>query len=59
MSMISKALYSTFAGCVMGGGGVLVSSLLVAGKMPPRANVLGAAGFMGCVLGVGSFVRGR
>ena len=54
---IAGAVYSAFSGAAIGGGGVVVASMLQAGRMPPATNVFGAAAFMSCVLGFGSFVR--
>ena len=54
-----NALMSALMGACVGGGGVIVGSLIQIGRAPPRSQVMGAAAFMGTVLGVGSFVRGR
>jgi len=56
---LRNALFASAMGCFMGGAGVVVSSFLGAGRAPARSAVLGAAGFMGTIFGVGTFVRGR
>lgn len=48
---------SAALGAFVGGAGMTISSLLQAGRMPPKANVMGAAAFMGTVMGAGSMVR--
>ena len=59
MSLLRSMLASAAMGAAIGGTGVTVSSLLQVGRMPPTQHVLGAAGFMGSVLGIGSVVRQR
>ena len=54
---LRSMMASAAMGAAIGAGGVAVSSMLHAGRMPPMQHVLGAAGFMGSVLGIGSVVR--
>ena len=55
--VVMRALQSAFFGAAIGAGGVVVSGLLGAGRMPPKQQIAGAAAFMGTVLGAGSMVR--
>ena len=55
----TKFLMSAAMGGVVGAGGVIVSSMLTIGRMPPRSQVAPAAAMMATVLGVGSVVRQR
>ena len=50
---------SAMMGACVGGGGVIAHSMIQLGRMPPKAQIGGAASFMGFMLGVGSVVRGR
>ena len=54
-----NALVSAAMGATIGAMGTVVGTMIQVGRPPPTSNVLGAAAFMGTVLGVGSFVRGR
>jgi hypothetical protein len=57
--MFGRALSSALMGAAVGSLGAIASSMISVGRMPPKANVVGAASFMGVVLGAGSMVRGR
>lgn len=46
-------------GAFVGGLGVVASSMIQVGRMPPNAQIAGAAAFMGTMFGVGSVVRSR
>ena len=59
MGWLTGALTAGAMGAVVGGGAVVVSSMMSIGRMPPRGNVAGAAGFMATMFGVGSVVRKR
>lgn len=58
MPTIGRIIGSAVMGACMGGGGVIASGLISAGRMPPKNQIGGAAGFMAFMLGVGSVVRG-
>ena len=57
MGGLYTAAMSAAMGAFIGAGGMAVSSMLQVGRLPPKANMAGAAAFMGTVLGAGSFVR--
>ena len=56
---LRNMLLSACMGACLGGGGAIIGSMVQVGRMPPRATVGGAAGFMAFMLGVGSVVRGH
>ena len=55
---IQRGIMGAFMGAAVGGGGVVVGSMIQVGRMPPRMQVYQAAGFMSCVFGFGSMFRG-
>ena len=57
MPSISRILMATAMGACVGGGGVVMHSMVQVGRMPPTKQVGGAAAFMGFMLGLGSVVR--
>jgi len=59
MAVVKQMLATAATGAMLGAGGMIISSMVQVGKMPPMKNVLGASAFMGTVLGFGSVVRGR
>ena len=59
MAWFTKALMGGLTGIFVGAGGVVVSSMMLAGRMPPRSQALGAAAMCGTIFGAGSLVRGR
>ena len=59
MAVLSHMIMSAMMGACVGGGGVIIGSMVQVGRMPPRAQIGGAAGFMAFMLGVGSVVRQR
>lgn len=59
MSWLGKAFMGAMMGVTVGAGGVIVSSVLLARRMPPREQVMGAAAMCGTIFGAGSLVRGR
>ena len=56
---LKKAMMGAVTGVCVGAGGVMVSSIMLAGRAPPRSQVLGAAAMCGTIFGAGSLVRGR
>lgn len=57
MVSVSRIALSAAMGACLGGGGVVMHSMMQVGRMPPRSQVGAAAGFMGFMLGIGSIVR--
>ena len=54
---VQRMLQSAAMGGMIGAGGVVASSLIQGGRLPPRSQIGAAAAMMATVLGVGSVVR--
>ena len=54
---VQRMLQSAAMGGMIGAGGVVASSLIQGGHLPPRSQIGAAAAMMATVLGVGSVVR--
>ena len=57
MGVVINSLFSAAMGAFIGAGGMAVGSIMQIGRLPPKSNMMGAAAFMGTVMGAGSFVR--
>ena len=54
---VQRMLQSAAMGGMIGAGGVVASSLIQGGRLPPRSQIGAAAAMMATVLGAGSVVR--